>query len=90
MTDDDRERLRKECYDDLAELRVGGELPERAFQLLEKLVARMTRLETGSFPTEELPTAPAVTRAKKSSGAMPAFRAQHVIDELEKGKKGGE
>jgi hypothetical protein len=88
MTDDDRAKLRGECHADLAELRGGGELPERAFRLLERLVARLDRLETGSFPAEETPTAP--TPVRKSSGAIPipVFRADKVIAELEKGKSG--
>ena len=89
MTEDDREKKRRECREDLEALLVGGELPERAYRLLEKLVDRIDRIETGSFSTEERPTEP---ERKKSSGAMPAagFRAQSVIDELDKGRKGGE
>ena len=55
---DDRERLREECQTDLQALRVEGLLSERAFRLLEKLVTRLDRLETGSFSTEERPTEP--------------------------------
>ena len=51
---DEREKLRQECHDDLATLRA-GDMPERAFRLLEKLVARLDRLETGSFPQTETP-----------------------------------
>jgi hypothetical protein len=84
MTDDERTKLRLECHEDLAALRAGGELTERAFRLFEKLVQRLDRIETGSFSTAERPTDP--ERPRKSSGAMPAFRAQNVIDELDKGK----
>ena len=90
MTEDDREKLRQECHADLAVLRRDPAVLERVFRLLERIVSRLDRLETGSFPTEETPTQPETGRARKSSGAVPAFRAQHVIDELEKGKKDGE
>ena len=90
MTDDDREKLRQECHADLDVLRRDPAVLERVFRLLERLVVRLDRLETGSFPAEETPTEPDRTRTKKSSGAMPAFRAKTVIDELEKGKKDGE
>jgi hypothetical protein len=87
MTDDDRDRekLRLECREDLAALR-SSELPERAFRLLEKLTDRLDRLETGSFTQEERPTEPQHGRVRKASGAIPAFRAETVIAELEKGK----
>ena len=85
--DDERERIRQECQDDLEALRLDPSMPERAFRLFEKLCARMTHLETGSFSSDERPTEPERGRTRKSSGAIPAFRAQQVIDELDKGKK---
>jgi hypothetical protein len=89
-SDDEREKLREECHADLSALRVGGELPERAYRLLEKLVARLDRLETGEFPPSEVPTTPTTPERTRraSAGAMPAFRAETVIAELAKGKRG--
>ena len=52
---------------------------------------RLDRLETGSFSSTEKPTEPdPVGRVRKSSGAIPAFRAENVTRELEKGKKDNE
>jgi hypothetical protein len=87
MTDDDRDRekMRLECREDLAIMR-SSDLPERVYRFLEKIADRMDRLETGSFTQEERPTEPQQGRARKVSGAMPAFRAETVIAELEKGK----
>jgi hypothetical protein len=87
MPDEDREK----CHADLLALRTGGELPERAYRLLERLVARMDReadrldrLETGSFQPEETPTKPERT---KSSDQLPAVRGwsnKGVLDALKK------
>jgi hypothetical protein len=84
MPEDEREKLRLECYSDLGHLQTQTELPERVFRLLEKIIQRLDRIETGTFHVTEAPTEP---ERRKSSGAMPAFRAQNVIDELERGKK---
>jgi hypothetical protein len=65
---DERERLREECQGDLAALRVEGALSERAFRLLERLVMRLDRLETGSFPAEERPTEPERRKQKSGNG----------------------
>lgn len=77
---DPREKLRKECHEDLAILRESVELPERAFRLLERLTARLDRLETGEFPVTEEVTAP----ARKGSGTWSNTR---VLEALEDGKK---
>lgn len=82
MSDDERERIRQECHADLAALR-GTELEERAFQLFEKLVARLDRLETGSFPPEETPTAP----ERRPSSAK--WSNEEVIKALERGREEG-
>jgi hypothetical protein len=90
---DEREQLRAECQEDLEALRLDPNMPERAFRLFEKLCARLTRLETGSFPETERPTEPERGRTRKSSGAIPAVKpwsSDKVREELEKGKKGGE
>ena len=81
---DERERLREECQEDLQALRVEGLLSERAFRLLEKLVTRLDRLETGSFPVEERPTEP--ERRKSST----KWRNDGVLRELAAGKKDGD
>ena len=81
---DERERLREECQGDLAALRVEGALSERAFRLLERLVMRLDRLETGSFPAEEQPTEP--ERRKSST----KWRNDGVLRELAAGKKDGD
>lgn len=78
---DDREKIRKECRDDLDALR-GTDLPERARELLEKLDQRLTRLETGSFPVNE-----AVTKVT-TRPTPPPFKATNVTDELAKGRRG--
>jgi hypothetical protein len=67
---DERERYREECYEDLQALR-SENLPERAFRLLEKILARLDRIETGSFPMREMPTEP---ERKSSSGGYAAVR----------------
>jgi hypothetical protein len=81
MSDDDREKKRRESREHLDALRLDPTMPERAFRLLELFADRLDRLETGSFPTEETPTQP------ERKASKPGFRAQQVIDELEKGKK---
>jgi hypothetical protein len=87
---DEQEKLRQECHADLDVLRTSG-LDERTFRLFERLVRRLDRLETGTFSTTEKPTEPdPVGRVRKSSGAIPAFRAENVTRELEKGKKDNE
>lgn len=61
MTDDERnerERLRQECRDDLDVLRLDPDMPERVFRLYEKILARLDRLETGTFDSTEKPTDP--------------------------------
>lgn len=58
VTDDDREKLRQECHADLTALRGDPGVSERAFRLLEKLVVRLDRIETGSFHPLEAPTEP--------------------------------
>jgi hypothetical protein len=55
--DEHRQRLRVTCRDDLAALRA-EDLPERAYRLLEKIIDRLDRIETGNFPDEERPTEP--------------------------------
>ena len=67
MPDEDREKLRQDCHADLLALRTGGELPERAYRLLERLVARLDRLETGSFPDEERPRRPSGPRVARGA-----------------------
>lgn len=57
MNDDDRARLRQECQEDLDALR--GVADERTFVLLERILARLTRLEVGGFTESEAPTKPA-------------------------------
>ena len=76
MPDEDREKLRQDCHADLLALRTGGELPERASRLLERLVARLDRLETGSFPDEERPTAPERTKSGpwRNDGVLEALK----------------
>jgi len=80
---DEREKLRQECYDDLAALRDDPSVSERAFRLFEKLCARLTRLETGSFSTEEKPTEP----ERRASSAK--WRNDGVMKALEEGKLRG-
>ena len=83
---DERERLRAECHDLVNALRA-SDLPEAAFRLLEKLVERLDRIETGSFPPSEVPTKP---EPRKSSGQVPAakgWKADAVLSELEKGRE---
>ena len=74
---DEREKLRQECHDDLATLRA-GDMPERAFRLLEKLVARLDRLETGSFLQTEAPTEPEIrpSGAWKNDGVLEALKGK--------------
>ena len=76
MPDEDREKLRQDCHADLLALRTGGELPERAYRLLERLVARLDRLETGSFSTEETPTVPERTKSGpwRNDGVLEALK----------------
>jgi hypothetical protein len=81
MPDDERDKLRQECRRDLDVLRVDPSVSERAYRLLERIVDRLDRLETGSFPTEERPTEPA--RRESSTG----WRNDKVIEALEKGKR---
>ena len=78
---EEREQLRRECHEDLIALR-SETLPERAFRLLEKLVARLDRLETGSFFPTEAPTEPERIRGSSSS-----WRNDGVIRALEDGRK---
>ncbi len=80
MTDDERERLRQECHDDLAALRPES-LPERAYRLIEKLVARLDRLETGVFSELEAPTSP------ERRPSLTRWKNEEVLKALEEGKK---
>jgi hypothetical protein len=99
MVDDERERLRQDC-DKLRQkcheleglLRGEPNVPEAAFRLFETMrelaeivLIRLDRIETGTFSTTERPTEP--ERRRKSSGAIPAFKAERVTRELEKGKR---
>ena len=87
---DAREKLRKECHADLEIIRSGGELPERAYHLMERLVERLDRLETGSFDATEAPTAPAVPHPTSHPAAHPskaAWSNAAVLEALETGKK---
>jgi hypothetical protein len=79
--DDERERIRQECHADLAALRNDNLVSERAFRLFEKLVSRLDRLETGSFPQEETPTVP----ERRPSSTK--WSNEGVIKALEEGRK---
>jgi hypothetical protein len=78
--EEEREKLRQECHADLDALRTDSEMPERAFRLLEKLVARLDRIETGSFHETESPTKPERRHSATWSN-------EGVMKALEKGRK---
>ena len=82
MTDDDREKLREECYADLAVLRSSPDIPERVFRLLERIVARLDRIETGSFPVSEMPTEP-----ERRTSSSQRWSNEGVLRALEAGKE---
>ena len=84
---DERERLRRECHEDLDALRASG-LDERAFRLLEKLTARLDRLETGSFEANERATEPARVRSPEgpATHSSATWRNDGVLRALEEGK----
>lgn len=67
MTEQERrEAERKACYEDLQALR-GEPLPQRAYDLLERMLQRLDRLDVtieATFP-QERPTQPALLRAKE-------------------------
>lgn len=56
MSEDSRVRARRESQEHLDALR--GVVDERTWELFELVLARLTRLETGDFPTNEAPTKP--------------------------------
>jgi hypothetical protein len=81
MIEDDRAKKRQESREHLDALRSDPSLSERAYRLFELLTDRLDRLETGSFPTEETPTAP----ERRPSSAK--WSNQGVIKALEEGRK---
>jgi hypothetical protein len=84
--DDERARKRQETREGLNWLRSDPATSERLRVVLELLAERLDRLETGTFSPEEVPTQPDPARVRKSSGSMPAFRAERVTAILEEGK----
>jgi hypothetical protein len=78
---DERELIRRGCHEDLESLR-GEELPERAFRLLEKILARLDRLETGEFPSTEKVTEP------ERRASVSGWSNEGVIRALEEGREG--
>lgn len=56
MGEDDRTKLRRLSQESLDALR--GNVDERTWELFELILARLTRLETGEFSPEEVPTRP--------------------------------
>jgi hypothetical protein len=74
------ERLRMQCHEILGHLR-STDLEPRVWEILDVLVARMDRLETGEFPPSEVPTKP----ERKQSGA--GWNADAVKAALDEGKK---
>jgi hypothetical protein len=79
--EDDRDRLRQECHADLASLRTDTTLSERAFRLFEKIVARLDRIETGTFHETESPTKP------ERRGSSATWSNEGVIKALEEGRR---
>jgi len=80
VSDEDRAKLRQECHAMQNALR-GTEIPEPAFRLFEIIIARLDRLETGSFSQYESPTEP----ERKPSSAK--WSNEGVIKALEEGRK---
>lgn len=64
MPEDERTKLRRECQEDLDALR--GVVEERVWVLLERIIARLTRIEVGTFPASEENTNPARRSATPS------------------------
>jgi hypothetical protein len=56
MPEDERTKLRRECQEDLDALR--GVLDERQWVLFERIIARLTRIELGTFSASEENTKP--------------------------------
>jgi len=81
MTDEDRDTFRRDCHADLAVLRGDPLVSERAFRLLERIVARLDRIETGSFLPTEAPTEP----ERKVSSQR--WSNEGVLRALEEGRK---
>lgn len=56
MPEDERTKLRRECQEDLDALR--GVVDERQWVLFERIIARLTRIELGTFSSHEENTRP--------------------------------
>lgn len=65
----DREELRKACFDLLGKVRMLPTVDQAAFELFELILARLDRIETGVFSQEETPTRP------EKRTTSPGFRA---------------
>lgn len=87
MAEDERTKLRRLSQESLDALR--GQIEERQWELYELILARLTRLETGEFPIEEVPTKPAKRFTSTEKGLTPStgWSSQEVVDLLERGRK---
>jgi hypothetical protein len=94
--EDDRTKLRRLSQEALNTLR--GSVEERVWELFELILARLTRLETGEFPVEEVPTKPAKRFSSTEKGLTPAsfpavkesgakWSSEEVIELLERGRQ---
>lgn len=84
MAEDDRTRLRRLCVEHLEALH--GILSDREFGLLEAVLARLTRLETGDFEGDEPPTKPARRFTSTEKGLTPSGMPS-VLDPARLGPK---
>jgi hypothetical protein len=70
VSEDDRTALRRLSFEHLEALH--GILSEREWALFEVILARLLRLETGSFEVEEVPTKPAKRFSSTEKGLTPS------------------
>jgi len=73
--EDERTKTRRESQELLDALRGDPSVSPRAWELFENILARLLRLETGSFGPEETPTKPARRLTEAPGREDPSERA---------------